>query len=60
MALDGLKESGHSDDGLLVGVFEETCGKWRTRLRSGILTKIGKLIGVGLDGGVGKNAAADR
>src|SRR5206468_10991884 len=60
MTLDRLKESGHGDHGLLIGVFEEAWGKWRTGLGPRILAKAGKLIRCGLDGAIANHRAADR
>src|SRR5437773_2690281 len=60
MTLDGLKEGRHGDHGLLIGVFEEAWGKWRTGLGPRILAKAGKLIRCGLDGAIANHRAADR
>src|SRR5205823_12378869 len=50
----------HGDHGLLIGVFEEAWGKWRTGLGPRILAKAGKLIRCGLDGAIANHRAADR
>src|SRR3989442_8479954 len=60
VSIDGLKEGGHGDHGLLIGVFEEAWGKWRTGLGPRILAKAGKLVRHGLDGAVADHRAADR
>src|SRR5947208_219683 len=60
VSIDGLKEGGHGDHGLLIGVFEEAWGKWRTGLGPRILAKAGKLVRRGLDGAVANHRAANR